>query len=146
MPGSRSPARPIFLWVHFFDPHDPYDPPPPFKERYAKAPYDGEIAYMDSAIARLMAELKKDGLYDGLAIAVTADHGESLGAHGEDQHGIFVYDETIHVPLLIKLPHEQSAGKNASIVSWSPSTSCPPCSTMRGSRCRRKYKAHPCSN
>ncbi|MGA8776411.1 MAG: sulfatase-like hydrolase/transferase [Terriglobales bacterium] len=108
---KNRPPGPFFLWVHFFDPHDPYDPPPPFKERYAKAPYDGEIAYMDSAIARLMAELKKDGLYDGLAIAVTADHGESLGAHGEDQHGIFVYDETIHVPLLIKLPHEQSAGK-----------------------------------
>jgi arylsulfatase A-like enzyme/Flp pilus assembly protein TadD len=108
---KNRPPGPFFLWVHFFDPHEPYDPPPPFKERYAKAPYDGEIAYMDSAIARLMAKLKKDGLYDGMAIAVTADHGESLGAHGEDQHGIFLYDETIHVPLLIKLPHGQSAGK-----------------------------------
>ncbi|MGA9353080.1 MAG: sulfatase-like hydrolase/transferase [Terriglobales bacterium] len=113
---KNRPPGPFFLWVHFFDPHDPYDPPEPFKKRYATAPYDGEIAYMDSAIARLMAELKKEGLYDGLAIAVTADHGESLGAHGEDQHGIFLYDETIHVPLLIKLPHGQSAGKRVDTI------------------------------
>jgi arylsulfatase A-like enzyme/Flp pilus assembly protein TadD len=113
---KNRPQGPFFLWVHFFDPHDPYDPPQPYKARYAKAPYDGEIAYMDSQIARLTTELKKDGLYDGLAIAVTADHGESLGAHGEDQHGIFVYDETIHVPLLIKLPHSQSHRKRVDTI------------------------------
>lgn len=108
---SKHQQGPFFLWVHLFDPHEPYDPPEPYRTRYAKALYDGEIAYMDSVVGKLLAQLKSDGLYDALAIAVTADHGESLGAHGEDQHGIFLYDETIHVPLLIKLPHGQNAGR-----------------------------------
>jgi arylsulfatase A-like enzyme/Tfp pilus assembly protein PilF len=108
---GKRPSGPFFMWVHMFDPHDPYDPPQPYKTRYAKAPYDGEIAYMDSALGDLFRLLKASGLYDGTLIAVTADHGESLGAHGEDQHGIFLYDETIHVPLIIKLPHGQDAGK-----------------------------------
>ncbi len=103
--GSR-PAGPFFAWVHMFDPHDPYDPPQPYKTRYAKALYDGEIAYMDSALGSLFRQLKAAGLYDGALIVITADHGEALGAHGEDQHGILLYDETIHVPLLIKLPHQ----------------------------------------
>ena len=108
--GKRPPG-PFFAWIHVFDPHDPYDPPEPYKTRYAKALYNGEIAYMDSALGNLFRELKANGLYDGALIAVTADHGESLGAHGEDQHGILLYDETIHVPLVIKLPHGQAAGK-----------------------------------
>jgi len=95
---------PFFMWVHCYDPHEPYDPPEPYKTRYASAPYDGEIAYMDSALGKLFEELKTRGLYDGAIIAVMADHGESLGAHGEDDHGFFLYDETINVPLLIKLP------------------------------------------
>jgi arylsulfatase A-like enzyme/Tfp pilus assembly protein PilF len=108
---SKRPPGPFFVWIHVFDPHDPYDPPEPYKTRYAKALYDGEIAYMDSALGNLFGQLKASGLYDGALIAVTADHGESLGAHGEDQHGILLYDETIHVPLVIKLPHGQAAGK-----------------------------------
>jgi arylsulfatase A-like enzyme/Tfp pilus assembly protein PilF len=108
---SKRPPGPFFVWIHMFDPHDPYDPPQPYKTRYAKALYDGEIAYMDSALGHLFGQLKASGLYDGALIAVTADHGESLGAHGEDQHGILLYDETIHVPLVIKLPHGQAAGK-----------------------------------
>jgi len=107
---SKHQQGPFFLWVHLYDPHEPYDPPEPYKTRYAKALYDGEIAYADSALGKFFAQLKASGLYDGALIAVTADHGESLGAHGEDTHGIFVYDETIHVPLLIKLPQEASAG------------------------------------
>jgi arylsulfatase A-like enzyme/Tfp pilus assembly protein PilF len=102
---------PFFLWVHLFDPHEPYDPPEPYKTKYAKALYDGEIAYTDAAVGKLLTQLKASGLYDGSLIAVTADHGESLGAHGENTHGIFLYDETIHVPLLIKLPNGASAGK-----------------------------------
>ena len=102
---------PFFLWVHLYDPHDPYDPPEPYKTRYAKALYNGEIAYADSALGKLFHELKSRGLYDGAVIAMASDHGESLGAHGENTHGIFVYDETIHVPLLIKLPNGDSAGK-----------------------------------
>ncbi|MGB8773114.1 MAG: sulfatase-like hydrolase/transferase, partial [Terriglobales bacterium] len=101
---SKHQQGPFLLWVHLFDPHEPYDPPEPYKTRYAKEPYDGEIAYMDSAMGTFLGQLKASGLYDGALIALTADHGESLGAHGEDTHGIFLYDETIHVPLLIKLP------------------------------------------
>jgi arylsulfatase A-like enzyme/Tfp pilus assembly protein PilF len=102
---------PFFLWVHLFDPHEPYDPPEPYKTRYAKALYDGEIAYVDSVMGKFLTELKSRGLYDGALIALTADHGESLGAHGEDTHGIFLYDETIHVPLVIKLPRGAATGK-----------------------------------
>jgi choline-sulfatase len=102
---------PFFLWVHLYDAHDPYDPPEPYKSRYASAPYDGEIAYADSAVGKLLSQLRVRGFYDGSLIAVMADHGEALGEHGEETHGIFLYDETIHVPLLFKLPGARSAGK-----------------------------------
>src|SRR6266849_1651939 len=108
---SQLPNGPFFLWVHLYDAHDPYDPPPPFKARFASQPYDGEIAYADSAVGKLLAEIRKHGLYDETLIAVMADHGESLGAHGENTHGIFLYDETLHVPLLIKLPLNRGAGR-----------------------------------
>ncbi|MGA9903642.1 MAG: sulfatase-like hydrolase/transferase [Terriglobales bacterium] len=108
---SKHPQGPFFIWVHLFDPHDPYDPPEPYKTRYAKTPYDGEIAYVDSVMGKFFRQLKASGLYDDTVVALTADHGESLGAHGEDTHGIFVYDETIHVPLVIKLAHGAAAGK-----------------------------------
>lgn len=108
---ARHPKGPFFLWVHLYDAHDPYDPPQPYKSRYAAEPYDGEIAYVDSAVGKLLGQLKLRGLYNDAVIAVMADHGESLGAHGEDTHGIFLYDETIQVPLLIKLPHQGTAGK-----------------------------------
>jgi len=102
---------PFFVWVHVFDPHSPYDPPEPYKTRYAKALYDGEIAYVDSALGKFFEQLKAKGLYDHTEIFLTADHGESLGAHGEEEHGVFLYDETIHVPLVVKLPQGESAGK-----------------------------------
>jgi len=107
---SQLPNGPFFLWVHLYDAHDPYDPPAPFKEKFASQPYDGEIAYADSAVGTLIDEIRKHGLYDETLIAVMADHGESLGAHGENTHGIFLYDETLHVPLLFKLPLNKSAG------------------------------------
>jgi arylsulfatase A-like enzyme/thioredoxin-like negative regulator of GroEL len=108
---SQLPNGPFFLWVHLYDAHDPYDPPAPFKARFAAQPYDGEIAYADSAVGKLLDEIRKHGLYDETLIAVMADHGESLGAHGENTHGIFLYDETLHVPLLFKLPASHAAGK-----------------------------------
>jgi len=108
---SQLPNGPFFLWVHFYDPHDPYDPPSPYKERYPAQPYDGEIAYADACVGKLLDALKKHRLYDETLIAVMADHGESLGAHGENTHGIFLYDDTLHVPLLIKLPANRWAGK-----------------------------------
>jgi len=108
---SQLQNGPFFLWVHVYDAHDPYDPPEPFKTRYASQPYDGEIAYADSAVGKLLDALRNHGLYDETMIAVMADHGESLGAHGENTHGIFLYDETLHVPLLIKLPLNRAARK-----------------------------------
>ncbi len=108
---SRHPRGPFFVWVHLYDAHDPYDPPEPYKTRYASAPYDGEIAYADSAVGKFLNQLRVRGLYEGAVIAVVADHGEALGDHGETTHGIFLYDETIHVPLLFKLPGEPFAGK-----------------------------------
>jgi choline-sulfatase len=102
---DKHPKGPFFIWVHLYDPHDPYEPPEPFKTRYSKEPYDGEIAYVDSAVGKLLRQLKTRGLYESTVIAVMADHGESLGAHGEDTHGVFLYDETIQVPLVIKVPH-----------------------------------------
>ena len=108
---SKHPKGPFFVWIHLYDAHDPYDPPEPYKSRYASAPYDGGIAYEDAAVGKLLRQLKLRGLYDSLVIAVTADHGESLGAHGEETHGVFLYDETMHVPLVIRLPHGVAAGK-----------------------------------
>ena len=105
---NKHPKGPFFIWVHLYDAHDPYDPPEPYKTRYASALYDGGIAYEDAAVGKLIRQLKLRGLYEGAVMAVTADHGESLGAHGEATHGIFLYDETIHVPLLIKLPIKQA--------------------------------------
>ena len=101
---DQHPQGPFFLWLHFYDPHDPYDPPPPFKAQYAASPYDGEIAYVDSAVGKLLTTLRSRGLYDQSLIVAVADHGEAFGEHGEWSHGLFLYDETIHVPLLIKLP------------------------------------------
>ncbi len=110
---TQHPKGPFFLWVHLYDAHDPYDPPEPYKSRYASQPYDGEIAYEDAAVGKLLGQLKARGLYDGAVIAVMSDHGESLGAHGEDTHGIFLYDETIQVPLVIKLPLRKAAAKSS---------------------------------
>ena len=111
---KRRPAGPFFLWVHLYDAHDPYDPPDPYKSKYASQLYDGEIAYVDACVGKLLGELHATALYDGALIAVLADHGESLGQHGETTHGVFLYDETIHVPLLLKLPANRNAGKRIS--------------------------------
>jgi arylsulfatase A-like enzyme/tetratricopeptide (TPR) repeat protein len=108
---SKRPSAPFFLWVHLYDPHDPYSPPEPYKARYQNDLYDGEIAYADAAISKLLAALKTKGLFDSALIAVMADHGEAFGEHGEKHHGIFLYDETIHVPLLIKMPRQRLARK-----------------------------------
>ena len=108
---DKHPNGPFFLWVHLYDAHDPYDPPEPYKTKYANAPYDGEIAYMDAAVGKFLTQLRTKGRYDKTTIAVMADHGEALGEHGETAHGVFLYDETIHVPLLFKLPKAASAGK-----------------------------------
>ncbi|HEV2424721.1 MAG TPA: sulfatase-like hydrolase/transferase [Terriglobia bacterium] len=103
--GNQQPA---FVWIHFYDPHDPYDPPEPYHTEYAGRLYDGEIAYADSALGRFVSFLKKQNLYDASTIIVSGDHGEGLGQHGEQTHGIFLYDSTLHVPLILKLPRRAS--------------------------------------
>ena len=108
---KKRPPGPFFVWVHLYDAHDPYDPPGAYKTRYAGRLYDGEIAYSDACVGKLLDWLRAQGLFDKTLIAVMADHGESLGAHGENTHGIFLYDETLHVPLVIKLPGNKYAGK-----------------------------------
>ena len=108
---AKHPAGPHFLWVHLYDPHDPYEPPPPYSEKYKDRLYDGEIAYADSALGHLIANLKNTGRYRNSIIIIIGDHGEGLGEHHEDTHGIFLYDSTTHVPLIVKLPAAQNAGR-----------------------------------
>jgi arylsulfatase A-like enzyme/Tfp pilus assembly protein PilF len=103
-PARRTGAHPFFVWLHLYDPHAPYDPPEPFRAQYATHRYDGEIAYADSQLARLFEYLRDNRLYDRTLIALMSDHGESLGEHGEDEHGFFIYNSTLHVPLIFKLP------------------------------------------
>ncbi len=102
---------PFFLWLHLFDPHDPYDPPEPFRSEYQGRPYDGEVAYTDALIGEFRAALEERGLFDQSVIVLTADHGEGLGDHGESYHGFFVYDTTVHVPLIVRLPRGVEAGR-----------------------------------
>ncbi len=101
---------PRFVWVHLYDPHDPYEPPPPYSEKYKDHLYDGEIAYADSALGRFIATLKRAGAYDNSIIVLVGDHGEGLGEHGEETHGLFLYDSTLHVPLILKMPRGTSHG------------------------------------
>jgi len=112
--ASRHSSKPFFLWVHVYDAHDPYDPPPPYASKYPKAPYNGEIAYVDASIGRLLADLRNKNLSENSLVVAMADHGEAFGEHGERSHGIFLYDETIHVPLILKMPAQQAPGKRIS--------------------------------
>jgi arylsulfatase A-like enzyme/Tfp pilus assembly protein PilF len=95
---------PWFLWVHCFDPHDPYEPPEPFKTQYEKQPYDGEVAYVDFVLAKLFDYLDVNELSEKTLIIFTGDHGESLGQHGEMTHGFFAYNTAIWIPLIISIP------------------------------------------
>ena len=99
----------FFLWMHLYDPHHPYTPPPPYAARHKTQPYDGEIAFTDEQVGRVLRFLKARGLYQRTLIVVVGDHGEGLGEHGEKTHGFFIYNSTLHVPLIVKLP----AGRNA---------------------------------
>ncbi|MGE0454562.1 MAG: sulfatase-like hydrolase/transferase [Vicinamibacteria bacterium] len=108
---EKAGGQPFFAWVHLFDPHAPYEPPPPFAERFAKAPYDGEIAYADQQIGRLLEWLDGSGAASRTLVVATSDHGEGLGEHGEDEHQLFVYDSTLRVPMLFRWPGQLPAGK-----------------------------------
>ena len=95
---------PVFLFLHYYDPHDAYEPPEPFATTFQENPYAGEIAYTDHCIGEVVAKLKSLDMYDSSLIIVTADHGEMLGEHGETTHMYFIYQSAIKVPLIFKLP------------------------------------------
>ena len=101
---QKNSKRPFFFWLHLYDPHSPYDPPEPYHTQYHTHLYDGEIAYADHELGRLISWLKRSQLYDRSLIVVLSDHGESLGEHGEREHGFFVYNSTVHIPLIVKPP------------------------------------------
>jgi choline-sulfatase len=101
---SAGKSGPWFMWVHYYDPHAPYEPPADLANRFRGAPYDGEIAFVDRELARALKALEQGGELAKTIVLVTADHGESLGEHGEGTHGVFVYDATIRVPWIMTGP------------------------------------------
>jgi arylsulfatase A-like enzyme/Tfp pilus assembly protein PilF len=102
--------RPFFLLLHLYEPHTPYAPPEPFASRY-DSPYDGEVAAADDVVGRFVARLRELGLYERALIVLLSDHGEGLGDHEEQAHGVFLYRTTLQVPLIFKLPGNRDAGR-----------------------------------
>src|ERR1700678_3012082 len=101
---AKTSQKKFFLWMHRYDPHFPYHLAEPYSREYATRPYDGEIAFADEQVGRLLRFLKQKGIYNNTVIVLCGDHGESLGEHGEKTHGFFIYNSTMHVPLIIYLP------------------------------------------
>jgi arylsulfatase A-like enzyme len=101
---EKNSNKKFFFWLHLYDPHAPYRPPPPYSEQYKSQPYDGEIAFADAQLGRVLRFLKERRLYNNTLIALSGDHGEGLGEHGEKTHGFFIYNSTLHVPVLFKIP------------------------------------------
>jgi tetratricopeptide (TPR) repeat protein len=103
-------GRPFFLWVQLDDPRAPYEPPSDYRTRFANRLYAGEIAWADAQLQRLFDHLNASGLHDDTLVVATADHGESLGEHGEETHGLFLYDSTLKVPMIVRYPPRIAAG------------------------------------
>ena len=101
---KKNKDKRFFFFLHYFDPHQAYDPPEPFASRFASDLYAGEIAYTDHCIGKVVDKLKELGIYDSTLIIITSDHGEMLGEHGEVTHTYFIYQSAIKVPLIFKLP------------------------------------------
>ncbi len=133
-------SRPFFLLLHLYEPHSPYRPAEPFRSRYAD-PYDGEIASADDLVGRFLAELDRRELYQPALVVLLADHGEGLGDHGEDEHGLLLYREALQVPLVVKLPGAARAGervrRNVGLIDVVPTVldllQIPPGGTLPGS-------------
>ena len=120
---AKNSQKKFFLWMHLYDPHFPYHPPEPYSREYAAQLYDGEIAFADEQVGRLLRFLKEKGIYRNTIIVLCGDHGESLGEHGEKTHGFFIYNATMHVPLIIRLPENAAArvvGDPVSLVDLMP--------------------------
>jgi arylsulfatase A-like enzyme/Tfp pilus assembly protein PilF len=110
---GNSPER-FFSWIHLYDPHTPYEPPEPYKTEYQGREYglyDGEIAYADHLVGRVLESLREKGLLERTVVVVVGDHGESLGEHHESSHGFFIYDATLSVPMIIRIPSAALRGK-----------------------------------
>lgn len=107
--GSAKGER-VFAFFHLYEPHTPYEAPEPFRSRFAD-PYDAEVAAADAAVGAFLEALKRRGLYEKALVVFLSDHGEGLGDHGEDEHGVFLYRESIQVPLLVKLPSAKAGEK-----------------------------------
>ena len=121
--ATDRPSGPWFAWVHLYDPHDPYAPPEPFKSRFAGDLYAGEIAYADSALGATLDRLQGAGALTHTIVVVASDHGESLGEHGERTHGLFAYEATIRVPLIVWAPptiHYAVAKSSARLIDVMP--------------------------
>ena len=106
--GNRG-TTPFFLFLHLFEPHAPYEAPEPFRSQWSD-PYDAEVAAADAVVDAFLQGLDARGIYDRATIILMSDHGEGLGDHGEDEHGVFLYREAIHVPLIVKLPGSLNGG------------------------------------
>src|SRR5258707_4848605 len=117
---GKNSQKKLFLWMHLYDPHFPYHPPDPYSREYAAQPYDGEIAFADEQVRRLLRFLKEKGIYKNTLIVLCGDHGESLGEHGEKTHGFFIYNATMHVPLIIRLPDNRLPENAAARVVANP--------------------------
>ena len=152
---NQEAKQPLFLWVHYYDPHFPYTPPEPFRSRYSRKPYLGEVAAMDEQLGRLVEAFEQQRRSKGpAAIVVAGDHGEGLGEHGESQHGNLLYQATMHVPLLLVGPGVAAAGVDDTPVStrrvfhtildWAGlEEDQQPARAARGSRPRRGDEALP---
>jgi choline-sulfatase len=103
-PPVRTNSAPWFMWIHYYDPHAPYEPPSDLADRFRDEPYDGEIASVDRELSRVLKAIEQRREHEKTVVLVTADHGESLGEHGEGAHGLFVYDATLRVPWIMAGP------------------------------------------
>ena len=108
---KQGPKEPFLAWVHFFDPHLPYNPPSPYNEKFADRPYDGEVAYMDYVLGQVMTLLRERGLMAKTLVVVAGDHGEAFNERGEAGHGVFLYDMVLRVPLILCAENRLPAGR-----------------------------------
>lgn len=107
---SAQAGTPFFAWVHLYDAHLPYSAPAPYRAKFAARPYDGEIAYVDAQVGRLVAALADTGALDRTLVVAVGDHGEALGEHGEEDHGMFLYEAVLRIPWIVRLPKAERAG------------------------------------
>jgi arylsulfatase A-like enzyme/Tfp pilus assembly protein PilF len=101
---SHSEQEPFFVWIHFYDPHAPYNPPKPYLDKYPRDPYAGEVAYTDTFVGRVVKDLEQHNLFPSSMMAVVGDHGEGLGDHQERNHSVLIYNSTLHVPMIVVAP------------------------------------------